>query len=233
MAKSSDEIKELQRSINRLQRSDGAVLHLGGRAYLVPLEAVIDPDVLIELLMRETVSETEALDGLAKGCRLESPARSIDGRWLGALQRDLKILETQPDLAGLTRDAPRRFRGQVLDRGWMAARRAQLDRLQEACARGPEEARSRWEAALALARLVHGGGAAEELARIRERSTRVSAERRRDALARIDRVALRLEGGEPARDDSELAVFLDGAAEQLRRVEQLPGRARRKRLRRI
>ncbi len=132
MAKSSDEIKELQRSINRLQRADGTVLHVGGKAYLVQTETVVDPDVLLALLARETVPEAEAVDGLARGCRLESPARWIDGRWLGALQRDVRILEKHPDLTGLTRQAPRLFRGQVIDRDWLAARRAQLDRLQEA-----------------------------------------------------------------------------------------------------
>lgn len=233
MAKSSDEIKELQRSINRLEGADGAVLHLGGRAYLVPVEAVVDPDILVDLMTRGTVSEAEAVAGLSQGCRLERPVRRIDGRWLGALQRDLKILDKHPDLAGLTRQAPRLFRGEVIDRDWLAARRAQLDRLQEACARDPSSAESRWEAALTLARRFHGASAAEELESIRERSTRVSAERRRDASERIEQLVLRLEGGKLSGVGPELAAFLDGIAQQLRRVERLPGRARRKRLRQI
>lgn len=237
MAKSSDEIKELQRSINRLQGSDGTVLHLGGRAYLVQAEAVVDPDVLLALLMRETVSEAEAIDGLTRGCELEEPARWIDGRWLGALQRDLRILEKHPDLAGLTRSASRLFRGEVIDRGWLAARRERLDQLQEAFTRNPGVPGSHWEAALLLARCFHGDETAERLDALRDRSTRLSAERRREALERIEKVVLRLEGGAPvpapAPEESPPADFLDEMAQQLRLVERLPGRARRKRLRPI
>jgi hypothetical protein len=184
MAKSSDEIKELQRSINRLQRSDGTVLRLGGRAYLVQAGAVVDPDALLALLTRESVSEAEAIDGLTRGCELEEPARWIDGRWLGALQRDLRILEKHPDLAGLTRSSFRLFRGRVIDRNWLAARREQLDRLQEAFARedGAPGALPLWEAALLLARRFHGDVTAERLDALRDRSTRLSAERRREAL---------------------------------------------------
>lgn len=236
MPKSSDEIKELQRSINRLEGTDGAVLPLGGQAYLVPSEAVVDPDVLLDLMTRGTVSEAEALAGLSQGCRLERPARRIEGRWLGALQRDLKILETHPDLAaGLTRQAPRLFRGRTIDRDWLTARRARLDRLQEACAReaGAPDGPPLWDAALTAVRRFHGAEAAEALGEIRERSTRLSAERRRDTLERVEELLLCLEGAEPSGAAPELAAFLDGAVQQLRRIEQLPGRARRKRLRQI
>ncbi len=61
----------------------------------------------------------------------------------------------------------------------------------------------------------------------------MSVERRREALERIEQVVLRLDGGEPPLDDPVLAAFLDDAAQQLRRAEQLPGRARRKRLRQV
>jgi hypothetical protein len=128
MAKSSAEIKELQRSVNRLQQAHGSLLRIGGRAYLVDSEAVLDPEALIGLLARETVAETEAVAGLGKGCRLRAPARAIDGRWLGGLQRDLKLLETHPDLAALTRQAPRLFRRQRVGRDWLAERRSQLAR---------------------------------------------------------------------------------------------------------
>src|SRR5262245_56965827 len=79
MAKSSDEIKELQRGITGLHRPAGTGLPLGGRAYLVQLEAVGDPDALLALLMRETVQEAEAIEGLLRSCRLAGAVRWIDG----------------------------------------------------------------------------------------------------------------------------------------------------------
>jgi hypothetical protein len=232
MAKSSEPIKELQRSMNRLQRADGTVLHLGGRAYLVASEAVLDPDALLELFEREDLSETAALDGLASSCRLRAPARWIAGRWLGALQHDLKLLEMHRERAALTREAPRLFRGRTIDREWIAGRRAQLARLQEVYAREALRPRAlpSWQAVLEVARSFFGEETAAELENIRERSTAVSAGRRREALRRAEELARRLEGEAPSNEEARLAAFLDETERRLRQVGRWPGRARRRHL---
>src|SRR5690349_3985836 len=124
MAKSSDDIKELQRCINRLILLDGKLLWLGGAPYLVLYKAILDPEPLLSLTEGE-VSEAEIQAALQQAFLLVKEPRQMTAQWLASAQHDLKILEDSPKLFSLAKEAPRLFKGINLDRAWLSQRRQQ------------------------------------------------------------------------------------------------------------
>jgi hypothetical protein len=226
MAKSRDDIKQLQRLLNRVSQLDGAVVRLGGAVFVTSFEAVIDPDVLLDALVAPG-SPDAARAALQAGLKVSRDVRHVDARWTATISRDIKVLESAPGVSALVEQAPRLFRKTRVDKASVRALRRKLEALRTAMMQedAPSEVADNTEPiapAVGLIRCLHGDQAADAVLDTWRRSHRQGMNARSRARRRLQRLIERIDSA-PAPGD-------DKVVEGLRRARTIPGRARRRRV---
>ena len=226
MAKSRDDIKQLQRLLNRVSQLDGAVVRLGGAVFVIAFEAVIDPDVLLDALAAPG-SPDAARAALQAGLKVSRDVRRVDARWIATMSRDIKVLESAPGVSALVEQAPRLFRKARVDKASVRELRRKLDALRAVMEQkdAPSEVASNTEPiapAVGLLRCLHGDRAADAVLDTWRRSHRHGMNARTRARRRLQRLIERIDSAQDWENDD--------VVEGLRRARAIPGRARRRRV---
>lgn len=226
MPKSHDDIKQLQRLLNRVAQLDGSVFRIGDAVFVGKIEAVVDPDLILEAVRTPNTLPASRLQAA-----LRCPAlRRVDARWLAAVTRDLKVLESSPGVASLVGQAPRLFRKARIDNRRIEELRGKLEAIhgivRGPCARSADEG-DELAPEMSILESLHGPSAAVHVRRTWELSVLRAGEVRTLAKLRLQRI-LEGVGGSRVRD-----AELRECVAELCRCEPMPGRARRRRVARL
>ncbi|MBL8924236.1 MAG: hypothetical protein JNJ54_35635 [Myxococcaceae bacterium] len=204
---------DLKRMMLRLSALDGVPWRTAEGLRLLHVSRVRDP---VGLLEAGPVPKTAAL---VKCLELARPPVELSDRWLGAAQRDLKILRTTPGLLKAIAESPRTFRRYgAIDRAWLSARQRALDAL-SALGNAPPGPADRF----AVVRAVRGDVVAARLEGWFQRSQAVGQQVRAERRRRLDGLLAALSGS-PAVPEVPFEVHAR-TVEALRAAERRPGRA--------
>jgi hypothetical protein len=225
MSKSSEEIKELQRLVNRIVSLEGTLILFANAAYLVSIEKILDPEIILQCLTEsQSLSEAEYVNVLHRSFSMQAPPRHVSTTWLASAQHDLKRLEEFPGLLALAQENPKLFKGQSIDRAWVAHFRQRLDQLRGLDLSVPSSN------PFQLLSSLHGEEAAQSIAAFIEECVQRRSTSSKKAARRIELLALHLEGKPSLREEHEYAALFEELAAQALETLKLPGRARRKKL---
>lgn len=218
-----DRWETLKRRVQLLDRLDGQALLLASGVHVATPRRVLDAARIVAALRIDGVLDLATLEAAFASRR---PPVPVTRDVLAAAQRDLRALATPPALS-MARERRRALaRYGVIDQAWLTTKRARVDELAAALAVSIPREPSEWfEGVVDLVRLVHGATSAIGLDEARERLTSLGAQRRRQALARVDALVTALETCEPPADADLVPLVA-----RLERASELPGRARRARV---
>jgi hypothetical protein len=204
---------DLKRMLLRLSLLDGRPWRAAEGLVLVHVARVRDPLGLID------GGPAPATATLTKCLELTRPPVELSDRWLGAAQRDLKILRTTPGLLKAIAESPRTFRRYgTIDRAWLDARQQALDAV-SALASGPADMTGRF----AVVKALRGDEVVARLEGWFRRSQAVGQQVRAERRRRLDALLAAL-AGSPSVPELPLEVHAR-AVEALRAAERRPGRA--------